>query len=219
MTDTFKEQLKAVISEYELACSQSKHGDALETLSPTQITDLQMRCITAIERAAGRNSTCYEEVMKISREKTSPYYQVALQIGVAKALLSDIENGYLQSFEEIIHKNLFADYLEMAAHLVETGCKDLAAVAAGNTLEVHLRQLCEKHGVAAESDNNKMKKAAMLNQDLRKADAYDTFYQKSIDAWLDIRNNAAHGKYDKYDKPQVKDLIAGIRDFINRHPA
>ena len=68
MTDTFKEQLKSVISEYESARSQSKHG--LETLSPTQITDLQMRCITAIERAAGRRSK--------------------RQIGVAKALLSDI---------------------------------------------------------------------------------------------------------------------------------
>ncbi len=54
MTDTFKEQLKAVISEYESACSQVKHGNALVNLSLTQITDLQMRCITAIERAAGR---------------------------------------------------------------------------------------------------------------------------------------------------------------------
>ncbi len=218
MTDTFKEQLKAVISEYESARSQSKHGDALETLSPTQITDLQMRCITAIERAAGRNSTCYEEVMKISREKTNPYYQVALQIGVAKGLLSDIENGYLQSFEEIIHGDLFADYLEMAVHLVETGCKDPAAVAAGNSLEVHLRQLCKKHDVAAESDG-KMKKTQTLNQDLAQAGAYTKFYQKSITAWLDIRNNAAHGKYDKYDKPQVKDLISFVRGFIEKYPA
>ena len=152
MTDTFKKQLKSVISEYELACSQSKHDDASD-VSLTQIADLQMRCITAIERAAGRNSACYEEVMKISRGKNWPHYQVALQIGVAKALLSDIENDYLTSFEETIRGDLFADYVEMAAHLVENEYKDPAAVLAGSTLEVHLRQLCEKHGVAAESDN------------------------------------------------------------------
>ena len=224
MTDTFKKQLKSVISEYELARSQSKHGNALETPSLTQITDLQMRCITAIERAAGRNSTCYEEVMKISREKTilrektRPYYQVARQIGVAKALLSDIENDYLTSFEETIHGDLFADYVEMAAHLVETGYEDPAAVLAGSTLEVHLRQLCKKHDVAAEPDG-KMKKTQTLNQDLVKAGAYTKFYQKSITAWLDIRNNAAHGKYDKYTAGQVKDLISFVRGFIEKYPA
>ena len=157
MTDTFKKQLKSVISAYESAYSQAMHDNALvEIFSLTQITDLQMRCITAIERAAGRNSTYFERVMKMSMEKKRPYYQIACQIGVAKGLLSDIENGYLQSFEEIIHGDLFADYMEMAAHLVENGYKDPAAVLAGNTLEVHLRQLCKKHGVAAEPDG-KMK--------------------------------------------------------------
>ena len=68
MTDTFKKQLKSVISAYE---------DDIPGASPTQITELHTRCITAIERAAGRNSTCYEEVMKISREKPDLYYQVA----------------------------------------------------------------------------------------------------------------------------------------------
>ena len=219
MTDTFKKQLKSVISAYESAYSQAMHDNALvEIFSLTQITDLQMRCITAIERAAGRNSTCYEEVMKISRKKAAPYYQVALQIGVAKALLSDIENDYLTSFEETIHGDLFADYVEMAAHLVETGYEDPAAVLAGSTLEVHLRQLCKKHDVAAEPDG-KMKKTQTLNQDLVKAGAYTKFYQKSITAWLDIRNNAAHGKYDKYTAGQVKDLISFVRGFIEKYPA
>ncbi len=221
MTDTFKEQLKSVISAYESAYSQAKHGNALDIFSLTQITqitDLQMRCITAIEKAAGRNSTYFERVMKMSMEKKKPYYQVACQIGVAKALLSDIENGYLQSFEEIIHGDLFADYVEMAAHLVENEYKDPAAVLAGNTLEVHLRQLCKKHGVAAEPDG-KMKKTQTLNQDLVKAGAYTKFYQKSITAWLDIRNNAAHGKYDKYTAGQVKDLISFVRGFIEKYPA
>ena len=218
MTDTFKEQLKAVISEYELACPQSEHGDALETLSLTQIMDWQTRCITAIERATGKDSTYFKLSMKISTEKTSPYYQVPHQIGVAKGLLSDIENDYLTSFEETIHGDLFADYLEMATHLVENRYKDPAAVLAGSTLEVHLRQLCEKHGVAAEQDG-KMKKTERLNQDLAQAGAYTKLDLKNITAWLDIRNNAAHGKYKEYTKDQVKFLIAGIRDFINRHPA
>ena len=218
MTDTFKKQLKSVISAYESARSQSKRPDELDALSLSHITDLQTGCITTIERAAGRNSTYYEQVMKISAEKTIPHYQVARKIGVANRLLSDIENGYLTSFEEIIHGDIFADYVEMADHLEEKGYKDPAAVVAGSTLEVHLRQLCKKHGVAAES-NGKMKKTQTLNQDLAQAGAYTKSYQKSITAWLAIRNNAAHGEYKEYTKDQVKLLIAGIRDFINRHPA
>ena len=222
MTDTFKEQLKAVISEYESARSQVKRPNIsssdIPLLQVAELQDLQTRCITAIERAAGQDSTCYEEVMKISRGKNWPHYQVALQIGVAKALLSDIENDYLTSFEETIHGDLFADYVEMAAHLVENGYKDPAAVLAGSTLEVHLRQLCKKHDVAAEPDG-KMKKTQTLNQDLAQAGAYTKFYQKSITAWLDIRNNAAHGKYDKYTAGQVKDLISFVRGFIEKYPA
>ena len=218
MTDTFKEQLKSVISAYESARSQVKRPDASETLSQIQIMDLQTRCIAAIERAAGKDSTYFKQSMKISTEIPNLNYQVALQIGVAKALLFDIENDYLTSFEETIHGDLFADYVEMADHLVETGYKDPAAVLAGSTLEVHLRQLCKKHDVAVESDG-KMKKTQTLNQDLAQADAYTKLDLKSITAWLDIRNNAAHGEYKEYTKDQVKLLIAGIRDFINRHPA
>ncbi len=221
MTDTFKKQLKSVISAYESACSlleYTEDPDDISDFSSTQITELHTRCVAAIERAAGKDSTYFKQSMKISTEKPDPYYQVPHQIGVAKALLSDIENDYLTSFEETIHGDLFADYVEMAAHLVENGYKDPAAVLAGSTLEVHLRQLCKKHDVAAEPDG-KMKKTQTLNQDLAQAGAYTKFYQKSITAWLDIRNNAAHGEYKEYTKDQVKLLIAGIRDFINRHPA
>ncbi|MCC6537711.1 MAG: hypothetical protein IT162_09195 [Bryobacterales bacterium] len=63
------------------------------------------------------------------------------------------------------------------------------------------------------------KKADTLNADLVKAGAYSVLDQKSITAWLDLRNKAAHGKYTEYEKDQVRLLIDAIRNFMARCPA
>ncbi len=130
-----------------------------------------------------------------------------------------LRRAYLKSFEETIHGGLFADYLEMGTHLEKEGYKDPAAMLAGSTLEVHLRQLCDKHDMATELDNNKRNPAEKLNQDLAKAEAYTKSTQKSVTAWLGIRNSAAHGNYNEYTRDQVKLLIDSIRSFISQYPA
>lgn len=210
MTDIFEEQLCDIINEYE---SNTQLENFLE------LSDLQVRCFTAIERIAGRHSVYFERVKEIEKFGGALKYKVPGQIGVAKALLADIKNGYLKSLEETIHSNLFADYLEMAAHLADKGYKDPAAVLAGSTLETHLRNLCGKHKITVVSKGGKPKKVDTLNADIEKAGVYNKSYQKSVTAWLDIRNKAAHGKYDEYSGEQVKILIDSVREFINRHPA
>lgn len=49
--------------------------------------------------------------------------------------------------------------------------------------------------------------------------AYSLFDQKQITAWLDLRNNAAHGNYTDYDEFQVAKLIDWVGDFISKNPA
>ena len=49
--------------------------------------------------------------------------------------------------------------------------------------------------------------------------AYGKLDQKSVTAWLDLRNDAAHARYDNYDKGQVEALIRDVRAFTLRHPA
>ena len=209
MTNAFKKQLCDIVEEYE---SSGKQYDE------PQLRDLQTRCVAAIVRVVGRDSVYFEKIQEIDGFNSYLEYKVPEQVAVANALLSDIREGYLKSLEEIIRGELFADYLEMAAHLEEKGYKDPAAVLAGSTLEAHLRKLCDKHGVASVS-GGRPKKADTLNADLEKTGVYNKLDQKNITAWLDIRNKAAHGKYNEYTREQVKILIASVRDFINRHPA
>lgn len=63
------------------------------------------------------------------------------------------------------------------------------------------------------------KKAEAMNSELAKQGVYSNLEQKSVTAWLDLRNKAAHGKYDEYNKNKVEQMIMGVRDFIVRNPA
>ena len=218
MIDTFKNQLVAVISKFESGLSYSKYDDASDFFSSTEISDLQTRCLAAIERTSGLSSTYHKSAIAIGKEEDHIYNQVAKQIGVAKALLSDINDGYLKSFEEVLHSTVFSDFLEMADYLLQKGFKDPAAVLAGSTLEVHLKKLCSKFAIDTET-NGKPERVNSLNEKLRIQGAYARLDQKNVTAWLDLRNNAAHGNYYEYETNQVRLLMASIRDFITRHPA
>ena len=223
MKDIFAAQLRSVITQYDSLLLGSEHPYGSDVISQTQIMTLHTRCITVVERASGLNSTYSKEIGRISVEARSTrgvmYRNVAKEIGVVKALLFDINSGQIKTIEEIIHGDVFSDFLEMSSYLVEQGYKNPAAVMAGSTLEVHLRKLCDKNGIDTLKRDGKPKKADSLNAELAGAGVYGKLDQKSVTAWLDLRNNAAHGHYDKYDEGQVRLLIDGVRDFIIRHPA
>ena len=49
-----------------------------------------------------------------------------------------------------------------------------------------------------ETNGNVPKKAERMNTDLASQNIYGKGDQKSVTAWLDVRNDAAHGKYNNY---------------------
>jgi len=139
-----------------------------------------------------------------------------------EGLLHDLKKNYLKSLAKIIHGDVFEDYLEMAEHLLNEGYKDPAAVITGSTLEEHLRQLCLNNGIDIDvqtGTGQRPKRAGQINSELAKNEVYSILDQKSIIAWLDLRNKTAHGKYHEYSPKKVELMVMGIRDFINRNPA
>jgi len=133
-----------------------------------------------------------------------------------------IPNGYLENAEELIHGEVFDDFVEMADHLLTEGYKDAAAVIVGSALEAHLRNLCVRNQVptlVGTKQGDRPKKADQMNNDLASCDAYGKLDQKNVTAWLDLRNKAAHGEYDEYNKEQVQLMLMGARGFIGRYPA
>ncbi len=147
--------------------------------------------------------------------------QVEAGVGIVEAARSELAGGWIQTTRGLLSAEIFADFLEMAEHLLSEGYKDAAAVIAGSALEEHLRQLA----IAANVSTTRMKddvevplKADALNANIAKADVYSKLDQKSITAWLDLRNKAAHGQYNEYGRDQVALMVEGIRQFISRIP-
>jgi hypothetical protein len=139
--------------------------------------------------------------------------------GILQALRNDYDSGHLQSVVELIHADIFADFLEMADYLLEQGYKDPAAVVTGSVLEEHVRKLCIKHGIPVVKADGSPKKADALNADLAAGMVYTKLDQKSVTGWLDLRNKAAHGKYNEYTDGQVSLMLQAVRDFLSRNQA
>ena len=148
---------------------------------------------------------------------------VEMGIGILSAAAEDVSQGWTWTFKERLHADLFSDFLDMAVHLVaDGGYKDAAAVLAGGVLEEHLRKLCQRNGIATETQGRRgpePKKASVMNDELAKVPAYNKIDWRSVQGWLDLRNDAAHKHYENYTQQQVEQMIDGIRGFIARHPA
>lgn len=211
-TNVFVGQLYALIAVYVAMQKLSNYKDDLRDQPAPHRQSLITRSIAAIRRISGDNST-YSSTLKGSLS-THP----SSVMGVVQALRDDLDAGYVQSLVEIAHADVFSDFLDMATHLLEKGYKDAAAVIIGSTLESHLKKLASKSGVALDI-NGRAVKAESLNQELARTAVYGVLEQKSVTAWLDLRNKAAHGEYDKYDTAQVKLLLASVQDFMVRNPA
>lgn len=131
------ERLQNLATEYGSLRSRSQYDDISDLDENVKIAFLT-KCRAAIESVCDSGSAYGKQKDEIIKHGGHPGYVISQLLGVIKALISDIDNGYLSTFKEIIHADVFADYLEKAAHLSDQGYKDSAAVIAGSSLEVHI---------------------------------------------------------------------------------
>jgi hypothetical protein len=178
-------------------------------------------CLALLDRLAGPDSSYRRAAQKKLDEKfpLANAYTLAHLVGVVLAFRADVEAGYTRTLAELVHTDVFADFIEMAEELLASGYKDAAAVIAGSVLEEHLRKLGDKHGVDVQRPDGAPKKAGTLNADLGKAGVYNKLDEKSVTVWLDLRNKAAHGHYKEYDNTHVEALVRDVRSFMSRYPA
>ena len=47
--------------------------------------------------------------------------------------------------------------------------------------------------------------------------SYNKLDQKSVTAWLDLRNRAAHGRYEEYTRDQVELMVQAVTEFMARN--
>lgn len=218
----FIKEIDDVLAYQAVMRQQAKYED-LSGLPAWEYNRIRTMALAAIHRIAGPDSV-YARQAEECKAKTfdAHYTSYKTVVGILESLRAALTNDYLDTAAEIIHAAVFADFLEMARYLSDEGYKDAAAVIAGSSLEAHLKQLCSRHGIDIEVSTTqglRPKKADRLNADLASSKVYSILDQKNVTAWLDLRNKAAHGEYDKYGIDQVRLLISGVQDFITRNPA
>jgi len=137
------------------------------------------------------------------------------------ALVDDLKRGLLDKLILRVQADITADYLGMAEGLLREGVPGQhehvpAAVLAGAVLERGLRDLCGRQTPPIETSkpNGEPKTMNPLIDDLKKAGAFNELRAKQIRAWADIRNAAAHGEFEKFNRSQVESMVPGVTAFL-----
>lgn len=183
--------------------------------SQVKFSAFRTQCLQFIASTIGDSSLYYKGFY--NQVTNYDKYHLELAIEFLNRIKEDVEQGWLIDLKGLISTEIFSDFLEMAEHLLQKGYKDAAAVMIGSTLEGRLKRIAEKNNIplaVRKGDKDIPQKASTLNVELAKANVYSSQISKSITAWLDLRNKAAHGLYDEYDKNQVSMMLMGIRHFV-----
>ena len=174
--------------------------------------------LNTIKRWAPRNSVYVEQAEREFGGEEQGYELMR----VLEALKWDIEHDRLADFVAVVHADLFADLLAQSEHLLDHGYLRAAAILAGSVLEEQLSKMTTRAGLALHNDRGSPLTAGPLNTKLYSADVYTLAVKNEVDAWLAIRNPAAHGAPDfdrDYTADQVKNMICRVRSFVVDHPA
>ena len=167
--------------------------------------------LSLLAKAMGSDSEHYR-LFDQCFQKGVTYSPVHRGIGILSAAKEDLERGYLRDVRRLVAAETFSDFLDQAVELLSTGYCAPAAVIAGAVLEDHLRRLCEQQGISLPAKP----KLDSMNAQLAKQGAINLLTQKRITAIADIRNSAAHGKWQAFERSDVDDMIKWIATFVEK---
>jgi len=144
------------------------------------------------------------------------YSHLAIITGLLRSMRHEISNGLITDINQLLRADIFADFLEMAEHLLDEKYKDASAVIIGSVLEDTLRKLAAANNIPILKDGKHLT-IEPLNTALAAAGIYNKLFQKQITSWADLRNKAAHGQYDQYDYNQVRMMLLFTQDFASNY--
>ena len=165
--------------------------------------------LSLIGRAIGKDSEHYERFAKSMNGDIALHSNADSGIGALKAAREDVAGNWLFSAQQIIRAEVFSDFLDQAQYFLKESHHAVACVIAGAVFEESLRKLCAIKGIIL-PDKPKLD---WMNAELGKAKIYDKLVQKKV-VWLaDIRNKAAHGKWNEFTHKDAEEMLRGVERF------
>lgn len=184
------------------------HNEYKESINGAEAQRIRTEALNVIRRIHGQNSDHYQAAS--ATDVHNDYRAGVSLLGVIVAAKNDYEQGFIFNLKSLVEAEVLGDFSEQAEFLLRAGYFHPAASLLGAVLEDALRKLSDRHGIAY-PDATKLE---ALNVGLAKAGIYDKLIQKRITALGDIRNNADHGKFDKFKSDDVEDMLSYIRRFM-----
>ncbi|ACK73947.1 conserved hypothetical protein (plasmid) [Gloeothece citriformis PCC 7424] len=223
--EQIKEDVEIIPKKYYRKPFSSSFEPSIEIPETTKINDQNFflwkhNCRSLLEQIIPPNSV-HRKILDDTNTYWSSESELNDLMSILKALKEDFEKGYLDDLEIKIEAEMAADYMGQAEKLMtegQTGQYDHvpAAVLAGAVLEKELRMLCSKQTPPISTVNSKGDKLTLnpLIDELKKAGLFNELKAKQLRAWADIRNKAAHGEFDQFNRSDVEVMIKGINEFL-----
>lgn len=211
------EKFKTLLDEGMEILKSSGYPNKDQRYFPDTNSYLRFRTesLNLTRRVCGEDSDHYKELRRLAEASDSAnnsYYFINCY-GILEAASKDYEGGYLFDLKALVTAEVLGDFIDQADVLLSHGYFHPAASLAGAILEDTLRKLCKSNGIVVPEKTSINK----LNSDLARSDIYSKLVQKRITALADIRNNADHGHFDKFQKEDVEDMVNYIRKFAVDH--
>jgi hypothetical protein len=199
-------------------------ASAHSTIEGEPVTKMMMwatRGGQLIQRLYGKDNEYFRTFTAIQKDNdfsqvhSNNYSNVLQLLGIFMAVEHEINVGLLVDIRGLLRAEVFADFLEMAEHLLDQNYKDAAAVVIGAVLEDVLRKIAEKNGLSATNAQGRPLTIEPLNVAVTKSGTYNSLVQRQVSTWGALRNSAAHGKYADYDVSQVKEMLGFVQKFAS----
>jgi len=168
--------------------------------------------LNLIQRIFGESSVHYQHLHKYFRDYPK-WPDVDQAFGVLLSAKDDYENESLFNIKQLVEAELFDEFLEQAEYLHHAGYFQAAAVIGGSVLEDGLKKLCIKNNI----ELTEKPKLDWMNSQLAKIGIYNKLTQKKITALADLRNSAAHGKWNEFNSSDVSNMIKDIQSFMEQY--
>lgn len=131
------------------------------------------------------------------------------------------EGGYVFEVQNLVHAEVFSNELEQAEHFLKNKYDVAAAVTAGVVLETTIKKLCTLQSPPIDliGSNGRGKNTDTLISELKAANVYSEAVAKQLRAWMNVRNDAAHGTRGNgdFDEGEIRRMIDGVQDFVAKH--
>ena len=176
-------------------------------VSPADVAGWSVSAESLLFSVLGESSVHLRAV----RDARDKFHIYESQFDTLRSLIAaareDYLGGYLFQARALVKAEVLDDALVQAESLLQSDFKDPACILIGVALEVTIKELARQGGIAEG-------KLDRMNVDLCKAGKYNLTKQKQITAWADLRNKAAHGEWNEYNKADVMEMFSGVQRFI-----